>query len=65
MTVTPGWHTALMMNLMSESQLESLSETQCVTFEVCEAFRSSIEHDEPVCAACGHLAEDHERLVAA
>lgn len=48
-----------MMNLMSESQLPS------VTFEVCEAFRSSIEHDEPVCAACGHLAQDHERLVAA
>ena len=37
-----------MLNLMS------------VDFEVCEAFRSAIEHDEPVCASCGHLAEDHE-----
>ena len=30
-----------------------------VDFEVCEAFRSAIEHDEPVCASCGHLADDH------
>jgi hypothetical protein len=30
-----------------------------VSFEVCEAFRASIEHDEPVCAFCGHLADDH------
>ena len=30
-----------------------------VDFEVCEAFRSAIEHDEPVCASCRHLADDH------
>jgi hypothetical protein len=30
-----------------------------VDFEVCEAFRVAIEHDEPVCASCGHLADDH------
>jgi len=38
-----------MTNLMSNQ----------VAFEVCEGFRSSLEHDEPVCAACGHLADDH------
>jgi hypothetical protein len=32
-------------------------------FEPCEAFRVAIEHDEPVCASCGHLADDHERTV--
>ncbi len=31
-----------------------------VDFEVCEAFRSAIGNDEPFCAACGHLADDHE-----
>ena len=36
-----------MMNLMN------------VAFEVCETFRTAIEHDEPVCASCGHLADDH------
>jgi hypothetical protein len=55
LTVTPPWHTALMMNLLSES----------VSFEVCESFRAAIDNDEPVCAGCGHLAQDHERLVAA
>jgi len=29
-------------------------------FEVCDAFRAAIEHDEPLCAACGHLADDHD-----
>ena len=33
---------------------------QSVAFEVCEAFRVPIETDEPVCSACGHLADDHE-----
>jgi hypothetical protein len=28
-------------------------------FEACDAFRAPVEHDEPVCAACGHLADDH------
>ena len=37
-----------MMNLLS------------VDFEVCEAFRSAIEQDEPFCSACGHLVDDHE-----
>jgi hypothetical protein len=40
-----------MMNLTFDS----------VAFEVCEAFRAAIEHDEPVCASCGHLADDHPR----
>jgi hypothetical protein len=31
-----------------------------VDFEVCEAFRVAIEHDEPICASCGHLADDHD-----
>jgi hypothetical protein len=30
-------------------------------FEACEAYRAPIEHDEPVCASCGHLADDHDR----
>jgi hypothetical protein len=30
-------------------------------FEACEAFRVAIDHDEPVCASCGHLADDHGR----
>jgi hypothetical protein len=33
---------------------------QGVAFQPCEAFRAPLEHDEPVCAGCGHLAEDHE-----
>jgi hypothetical protein len=32
-----------------------------VAYEVCEAFRPAMEHDEPFCSACGHLADDHER----
>jgi hypothetical protein len=28
-------------------------------FEPCPAYRAPIEHDEPVCADCGHLADDH------
>ena len=28
-------------------------------FEACEAFRTAIDHDEPECAVCGHLADDH------
>jgi hypothetical protein len=35
-------------------------ESHSVAFEVCETFRAPLEHDEPVCAACGHLADDHE-----
>jgi hypothetical protein len=31
-----------------------------VDFEVCEAFRVALEHDEPMCASCGHLADDHD-----
>jgi hypothetical protein len=37
---------------------------QSVSFEVCEAFRAPLEHDEPVCAGCGHLADDHDRVEA-
>lgn len=32
-----------------------------VDFEVCEAFRMTIEHDEPFCASCRHIADDHEQ----
>ncbi|HEX4491584.1 MAG TPA: hypothetical protein VH914_10295 [Acidimicrobiia bacterium] len=28
-------------------------------FEPCPSYRAPIEHDEPVCAGCGHLADDH------
>jgi hypothetical protein len=28
-------------------------------FEACGDYRAPIEHDEPVCSACGHLADDH------
>jgi hypothetical protein len=35
-------------------------EYRSVAFEVCEAFRAPVDHDEPVCAGCGHLADDHE-----
>jgi hypothetical protein len=37
---------------------------QSVAFEVCEAFRAPLDHDEPVCAGCGHLADDHEHTAA-
>src|SRR5258706_3376194 len=47
--VTPCCDTAAMTNLISSQ----------VAFEVCEAFRTALEHDEPVCASCGHLADDH------
>jgi hypothetical protein len=30
-------------------------------FEACESFRSAIGNDEPECAYCGHLADDHEQ----
>lgn len=43
-----------MMNLMFEG----------LAFEVCEAYRAALEHDEPVCASCGHLADDHDRVEA-
>jgi hypothetical protein len=46
--VAPLCDSALMMNLISGD------------FEVCETFRITIEHDEPVCAVCGHLVDDHE-----
>jgi hypothetical protein len=42
------------MNLMFEA----------LSFEVCEAYRVALEHDEPMCASCGHLADDHERAEA-
>ena len=35
-----------------------------VAYEVCGAFRSAIEHDEPFCSACGHLADDHDQQEA-
>jgi hypothetical protein len=28
-------------------------------FEPCGSYRAPIEHDEPVCGGCGHLADDH------
>ena len=34
-------------------------------YEVCVSFRAAIEHDEPVCAGCGHLADDHDAVLAA
>jgi hypothetical protein len=33
-------------------------------FEACESFRSAIANDEPECAYCGHLAEDHDQAAA-
>jgi hypothetical protein len=36
-----------------------------VDFEACETFRAALEHDEPVCASCGYLADDHDRPAAA
>jgi hypothetical protein len=30
-----------------------------IAFEVCDAYRVAFEHDEPVCASCGHLVDDH------
>ena len=38
--------------------------TRRMDFEACESFRSAIHHDEPECAYCGHLAEDHEQADA-
>jgi len=34
-------------------------------YEVCDSFRAPIEHDELVCAGCGHLADDHDVARAA
>jgi hypothetical protein len=48
-----------MMNLMFDGL-----QSEGIAFEVCEAYRVAIEHDEPVCASCGHLADDHERAEA-
>ena len=48
-----------MMNLM----FEGLG-SEAIAFEVCEAYRVALEHDEPVCASCGHLADDHDRVEA-
>ena len=48
-----------MMNLMFDGL-----ESEGIAFEVCEAYRVAFEHDEPVCASCGHLADDHERAEA-
>lgn len=28
-------------------------------FEACAVYRAPIEHDEPLCAGCGHLFDDH------
>jgi hypothetical protein len=33
-------------------------------FEPCEAYRAPLDHDEPLCASCGHLADDHDRAEA-
>ena len=30
-----------------------------VAFEICESYRVDLELDEPICAGCGHLADDH------
>jgi hypothetical protein len=48
-----------MINLM----FEGLG-SEGIAFEVCEAYRGALEHDEPVCASCGHLADDHDRIEA-
>ena len=48
-----------MMNLTFEGCL-----SDGIAFEVCEAYRVNFDHDEPVCASCGHLADDHERAEA-
>jgi hypothetical protein len=56
-----------MMNLLSNpvtTGLEIVADLG-VAFEVCEAFRTPIGNDEPFCASCGHLADDHERDDAA
>jgi hypothetical protein len=29
-------------------------------YEACEAYRVALDHDEPLCASCGHLADDHD-----
>ena len=30
-----------------------------VAFEPCAMFSPAVEHDEPICEGCGHLADDH------
>jgi hypothetical protein len=45
-----------MMKLLSEATTVGATS---LAFEPCEAFRAAIEHDEPFCAGCGHLADDH------
>jgi hypothetical protein len=49
-----------MTNLMFQSVAFQSVAFQSVAFEACEAFRVPVDHDEPVCAGCGHLAEDHD-----
>jgi hypothetical protein len=45
-----------MMKLLNEAT--SVGATN-LAFLPCEAFRAAIDHDEPFCAGCGHLADDH------
>jgi hypothetical protein len=52
-----------MMNLVSEPVAQSVV-AHSVDFELCEAFRAPIEHDEPICASCGHLADDHDQMAS-
>ena len=52
-----------MMNLVSEPVTHRVVGLS-VDFELCEAFRAPIEHDEPICASCGHLADDHEQMAS-
>lgn len=42
----------------------TITELAAGNFEVCGGFRAAIEHDEPFCAGCGHLAEDHAAAMA-
>jgi hypothetical protein len=49
-----------MTNLTFQSVAFESVTFESVAFEPCEAFRAPVEHDEPVCAGCGHLADDHE-----
>ena len=53
-----------MTNPTFQSSASQRSAFQTVAFEVCEAFRAPVDHDEPVCAGCGHLADDHDRAGA-
>jgi len=53
-----------MTNPTFQSSAFQSSAFQTVAFEVCEAFRAPVDHDEPVCAGCGHLADDHDRAEA-